>query len=282
MRGQIIKVLSDYFTVYSNGLIINCRARGNLKRGEKKIVVGDFVLFDKDESIIYEVLPRRNNLIRPPVSNIDQAVILISVKEPDFSSNLLDKLLLIIEFNEITPVICFTKLDLCKNNKELEEANKLIDYYKRIGYDVFTNDEFDLLKNIFKDKSTIFTGQSGVGKSTLLNRLDNSFELKTAPISKALGRGKHTTRHTELYTLYDGLVADTPGFSSLDISKMSSKDVSDNFIEIKEASNSCKYRDCKHINEPNCFVIKSVSEGDILDSRYENYKKFIEEIKKSR
>lgn len=272
MRGKIIKLISNDYTVLSNDKLYVCKSRGKFRNMKINPLVGDEVIFDEENNYILEVLPRKNYLLRPPVANVDQAVIITSVKHPDFSSNLLDKLLCIIEFNNIKPIICFTKLDLLNDN-ELEEINKIIDYYKKI-YEVYINDDIESIKHIFKDKISVFTGQSGAGKSTLLNKLDESLQIKTNDISIALGRGKHTTRHVELIPLYDGLVADTPGFSAVDFTDMSNADIRDNFIEFNEYREDCKYKDCMHNKEDEC-AIKSEIDNNILKSRYENYLNFI-------
>ena len=193
----------------------------------------DNCIFDENKKYIIEIKERKTELVRPPVANIDQAFIITSAKEPDFSSNLLDKLLCVIEYNNIKPIICFTKLDLL-NEDELKDIEDIIKYYKKIGYQVFKNTEIEEIKKQFKNKKTVFTGQSGSGKSTLLNKLDKNLNLKTNEISQALGRGKHTTRHVELLNLYDGLIADTPGFSSLDFIGMTNEDIRDNFIEFND------------------------------------------------
>ena len=181
----------------------------------------------------------------------------------------------IISYNNIEPIICLTKLDLLEDEEE-KTINKYIKYYENLGYQVIDNSSKKIFKKILKNKLTVFTGQSGAGKSTLINLLDKSLNLKTGEISKALGRGKHTTRHVELYRIYDGFVVDTPGFSSLDFGEMTSKDIRDNMIDMFENIDGCKYRDCLHIKEDGCMVKKKVDSGEILLSRYENYKKFIE------
>ena len=163
-------------------------------------------------------------------------------------------------------------MDLLDYN-ELEEIKKIIDYYKKI-YEVYINDDIEKIKHIFKDKITVFTGQSGAGKSTLLNKLDNSLQIKTNEISIALGRGKHTTRHVELIPLYDGLVADTPGFSAVDFADMTNADIRDNFIEFNNYRENCKYKDCMHNKEDECAIKKEI-DHNILKSRYENYLNFI-------
>lgn len=272
MRGKIIKLISNDYTVLTQNQKYVCKSRGKFRNMKINPLVGDEVIFDENNNYILEVLPRKNYLLRPPVANVDQAVIITSVKHPDFSSNLLDKLLCIIEFNNIKPIICFTKLDLLDDN-ELEEIKKIIDYYKKI-YEVYINDDIEKIKHIFKDKITVFTGQSGAGKSTLLNKLDNSLQIKTNEISIALGRGKHTTRHVELIPLYDGLVADTPGFSAVDFADMTNADIRDNFIEFNNYRENCKYKDCMHNKEDECAIKKEI-DHNILKSRYENYLNFI-------
>lgn len=272
MRGKIIKLISNDYTVLTQNQKYVCKSRGKFRNMKINPLVGDEVIFDENNNYILEVLPRKNYLLRPPVANVDQAVIITSVKHPDFSSNLLDKLLCIIEFNNIKPIICFTKLDLLDYN-ELEEIKKIIDYYKKI-YEVYINDDIEKIKHIFKDKITVFTGQSGAGKSTLLNKLDNSLQIKTNEISIALGRGKHTTRHVELIPLYDGLVADTPGFSAVDFADMTNADIRDNFIEFNNYRENCKYKDCMHNKEDECAIKKEI-DHNILKSRYENYLNFI-------
>ena len=274
MQGRIIKQISNDYTVLSNNSYYICKARGKFRNLNLKPLVGDIVVFDDNNNYILEINNRKNELVRPPISNVDQAIIVTSVKNPDFSSNLLDKLINVIEYNNIKPIICITKMDLLNNN-ELDEINEFINYYKSIGYEVYFNTEINKLKNIFKDKITVFTGQSGAGKSTLLNRFDSNLNIKTDEISYALGRGKHTTRHTELINILGGMIADTPGFSSLDFIGMTNSDIRDNFIEFNLYRDKCKYQDCMHDKENDCYVKDKVSDGTILKSRYENYIKFI-------
>ena len=272
MEGIIIK--NDY-TVHANDKDYVCKPRGKFRNLKVTPLVGDEVVFDENNNYLLDIKPRKNELVRPPVANIDQAVIVMSIAQPDFSDNLLDKLLCIIEFNNIKPIICFTKLDLLKE-EEKDSASKFMDYYKKIGYDVYINTELDKIKDIFKDKVTVFTGQSGAGKSTLLNKLNPNLNIKTDEISKALGRGKHTTRHVELINIFDGLVADTPGFSSLSFIDMTNDDIKDNFIEFNTYRDKCAYKDCKHNLEDDCEIKRQLKDKNILDSRYENYIKFID------
>ena len=273
MRGKIIKLISNDYTVLSNDKEYVCKSRGKFRNLKISPLVGDEVIFDENNNYILEVLPRQNALLRPPVANIDQAVIITSVKHPDFSSNLLDKLLTIIEFNNIKPIICFTKLDLL-SDIEKKEMDRVIAYYNKI-YDVYLNTEIDRIKQIFANKITVFTGQSGAGKKPLLNRLDSNLNIKTNDISYVLGRGKHTTRHVELLPIYNGLVADTPGFSAVDFNDMCNSDIRDNFIEFNRYREECKYKDCMHNKEDDCAIKKEVVNGNILKSRYDNYINFI-------
>ena len=276
MEGLIVKNISDLYTVKSDEGVYDCKAKGIFRKLGLTPTVGDKVIFDKDKRVIEKILDRKNILIRPPISNVDQALIVMSVKRPDFSTILLDKLITIIEFNNIKPIICLSKMDL-----EIDKTmiNKYIDYYKSIGYLVILNTDYDSLKKIFKDKITVITGQSGVGKSTLLNNLDHTLTLKTNEISDALGRGKHTTRHVELINLFGGLVADTPGFSSLSFIGITNYDIKNNFVEFRKYTGMCKYNDCMHIKDDDCYIKALVDKGIILKSRYDNYKKFIEEVK---
>ena len=276
MNGKIIKILSNDYTVkLENDEILVTKARGVFRNKNITPLVGDNVIVNYDKKMIEEILPRKNELIRPPVANIDQAVIVTSCIRPDFSSNLLDKMLNIIEYNNILPIIVITKYDLLEDTSYIDN---IINYYKSIGYKVFINNEVDEIKMIFNGKVTILTGQTGVGKSTLINKIGD-MSLATNEISEALGRGKHTTRHVELYDLLNGLIADTPGFSSLSFIDMTKEDIRDNFIEFNEYKDKCKYRDCMHINEDECEIKRKVNDNIILDERYDNYIKFIEEKK---
>ena len=274
MIGKIVKQISNNYTVKIDDKLYVCKPRGKFRNMGITPLVGDNVKIDVENRYILEILNRKNSLDRPSVANIDQAVIVTSVKIPDFSTNLLDKLLNIIEFNNIKPIICFTKMDLL-NDEELGYIKNIQEYYKSVGYEVYNNTDLKL-KDIFKDKITVFAGQSGAGKSSLLNRLDETLNLKIGDVSIALGRGKHTTRHTELISVLGGLIADTPGFSAIDFNGMSKSDIRDNFIEFNKYRELCEYKDCMHKDEINCGIKENVKNGNILKTRYENYLKFIE------
>lgn len=284
-EGRIIKALSGFYYVKSGEDIYQCRGRGVFRNKKITPLVGDFVRFDinePNEGYIMEIMERENELIRPPIANIDQAIIVNSATKPDFSSVLLDRFLVLIEAKDIKPVIFITKMDTIEdlNNEDIESYKK---NYEQIGYQVEllsakNPDSMPVLDNYFKDNVTVFAGQSGVGKSSLLNALKPSLLLKTGEISKSLGRGKHTTRHVELMQVGGGLVADTPGFSALDFSEIDPEQLSDCFPEMRSISEFCKFRGCKHYKEPKCAVKQAVSDGEITGYRYEHYVSFLEEI----
>ena len=274
MYGRIIKLVSNDYTVLCENKKYVCKSRGKFRNMNITPLVGDLVEFDDKNNYILDILKRKNELVRPPVSNIDQAFVITSVKHPDFSSNLLNKLLTVVEFNNIKPIICFTKLDLL-NNEEKKEMNQIIEYYKKIGYTVLKNTEIDKVEDLFKNKVSVFTGQSGAGKSTLLNSINPELKIQTNEISYALGRGKHTTRHVELLEINSGLVADTPGFSALYFDDMTASDIRDNFIEFNEYRDLCEYSDCMHDKENKCEIKNQVELGNILKSRYDDYLNFI-------
>ena len=273
MTGRIIKQISNDYTVRTEYKDYICKPRGKFRNMGITPLVGDIVEFDENNYIL-EIHKRKNELDRPRIANVDQAVIVTSVKIPDFSSNLLDKLLDIIEYNNIKPIICFTKLDLLSKG-ELEYIERIMKYYRKIGYQVYKNTDLKI-NNIFRDKITVFAGQSGAGKSSLLNLLNPKLKLKIGDVSIALGRGRHTTRHTELMEINGGLVADTPGFSSIDFKNMTQIDIRDNFVEFNMYKHLCEYSDCMHKDEKDCGIKKQVEKGNILLSRYQNYLKFIE------
>lgn len=218
-QGRIIKVISNQYTIYSNGELLVAKPRGKMRKGQTPYV-GDLVNFERieDSVRIDSILPRSNKLLRPTVCNVDQALIVTSLKDPDFSEHLLNRLIFLVVLCDVEPVICITKSDLV-DKEEFERIDRILDWYRKAGYRIFFShpgSDDEQLKELLDGKISVLCGQSGAGKSSLLNRLDPSFKLHTQEISKALGRGKHTTRHCELHPVANGLVADTPGFSSLD------------------------------------------------------------------
>jgi len=274
MEGIIIKNQSNDYTVRTKNGIYVCKPRGKFRQDGITPLVGDTVTIDDINKYLLEIKPRKNSLIRPSIANVDVGLIATSVKEPNFDSNLLDKLLTIISYNNIIPIICLTKMDLL-NKEEKKEIQKIMSYYQDLGYEVVENIDTKKMKKLLEGKTVVLAGQSGAGKSSLLNRLDKTLDLQTNEISKALGRGKHTTRCVTLYEIDDILIADTPGFSSVDFRGMTKLDIRDNMKEMFDNLENCKYRDCMHIKEDDCEIKRLVSEGKILQSRYDNYKSFI-------
>ena len=282
-QGRIIKVISNQYTIYSEGAEYLARPRGRMRKGEKPLV-GDLVHFEiLDDAVrIDSILPRRNRLLRPSVCNVDQALIVTSLKDPDFSARLLNRLIFLVVLCDIEPAICITKSDLV-DEAEKEKIEKELDWYKKAGYEVFYSNpgsDDEALKKLLEGKISVLCGQSGAGKSSLLNRLDPTFHLHTQEISKALGRGKHTTRHCELHPVAGGLVADTPGFSSLDFTRM---DVSQLPHRLKDFApyidEGCRFADCIHVDEPDCIIKENVQKGNINPTLYEDYALIMKEFK---
>jgi len=286
-KGQIRKALSGFYYVLDEDgkRYTQCRGRGVFRNRQISPLVGDFVDYKADnnlEGTILHVYERKNELVRPPIANVDQAILVFSAKQPDFHPLLLDRFLTAIESHGIKPVICLTKMDLVSE----DEKHKVMEYvadYEKIGYEViptYINDPNlqQRLMPVLEGKTSVLAGQSGVGKSTMLNTILPSLKLKTDDISKALNRGKHTTRHVELIEVNSGLLADTPGFSSFDFDTMEKEELSGCFPEMAERSNSCKFRECLHLNEPKCAIKAAVDSGEIPAYRYKHYLKFLEEI----
>lgn len=284
-KGRIIKALSGFYYVATNGEIYQCKGRGVFRKKNITPLVGDMVTFDvsgEKEGYILEIHERKNELVRPPIANIDQAIIVTSAVKPAFNATLLDRFLVLVESKLIQPVIFFTKMDLAEQDRHRFETYQ--QDYQKIGYDVELlsvkhTDHLSMLKQYLKDKITVIAGQSGVGKTTLLNAIDPALALKTGEISASLGRGRHTTRHVELLPMFGGLVADTPGFSSLEFRDLTESELADCFPEIKQRTANCKFRGCTHIKEPKCAIKQAVENGEIADYRYEHYVRFYEEIK---
>ena len=273
-EGKILKALSGFYYVNCSGEIVTCRARGNFRNENITPLVGDDVkiqLSDNSTGYVVEILERKNELLRPKVANIDYSIIVVSVKDPEFSSKLLNKTICLNENSDVDIIIIFTKLDLLKDN-ELEKMKEIMNYYYEIGYRVFTNSEEDIdkLKEVISNKYVAISGQSGAGKSTFINKLAEHLDIETGEISKHLGRGRHTTRHTEFYQIDDFYIADTPGFSSLDITFIEKEDLQYLFREFHDYD--CKFKPCNHMEEIQCGVKEAVENKQILESRYEDYK----------
>lgn len=285
-EGKIVKALSGFYYVLSEGRLTQCRGRGVFRKNKITPLVGDYVVFqaeNEQEGYVLEILNRKNELVRPPIANVDQAILVFSVVEPDFSTLLLDRFLVLIESKDIFPVICISKMDLA-DEKTRKKVEKYAEDYRAIGYDVLFTSTKDTtgLSNLLpfiENQISVIAGQSGVGKSSLLNYIRPDLDLKTNDISTHLGRGKHTTRHVELVSIGGGLVADTPGFSSLDFNEIEAEELSYCFPEMKERSADCKFRGCTHTSEPKCAVKEAVDSGKIAGYRYEHYLSFLEEIR---
>lgn len=268
--ARIIKNVSNQYTVYFDEQVHLATAMGKLRLG-KRPIVGDFVRIEflENKWVIQEVLDRKNQLIRPLVANIDQAIVVMSLKEPDFSYRLVDRLIFLISVEDIDPVLIVNKTDL-DSDAALKEV---MDAYVPFGYSVIATtkgEDPQPIISLLKDKLSVLAGQSGVGKSSIINRIDSQYELKTQEISKVLGRGKHTTRHNELYNIGGGWIADTPGFSSLDFKHVDKLELAQSVPDFKPYL-TCRFRNCLHQSEPNCGVKEALMQGKIFQQRYEHY-----------
>ena len=284
MQGQLKKALSGFYYIQHEGNLYQTRARGNFRKRKVKPLVGDFVEFESTsltDGYLLEIFPRKNELVRPPVANVDQVIVVASLVEPDFSYHLLDRFLVSLEQKQIEPVIYLSKVDLLGDSTLLEEIKAT---YRLAGYRVIIGDEDGLnqVKALLKNRLTVLAGQSGAGKSTLLNQLVPGLALETGEISEALNRGKHTTRHVELIDVAKGLVADTPGFSSIDFFDLEVTDLPKMFPEFVVLQDVCRFRECSHTHEPDCAVKEALAEGKITQIRYDNYLLFLQELKNQR
>lgn len=289
LEGIILKGIGGFYYVKNDQTIYECKARGIFKKRKLTPLVGDKVQIsvqsEEDKTgVIEEIHPRRMEMIRPSVANVDQAVIVFAVKSPDPNINLLDKLLAMCEYMGLDAVLCFNKSDLLKDH----EFDYMYQMYEKAGYKVLktstmVNHGVDALIEVLKGKISVFAGPSGVGKSSILNSIQPGLKLKTGAISDKIKRGKHTTRHSELIELVSGgWVVDTPGFTSLDIHYVEPDELDRLFIEFKDYSDRCRFNNCVHISEPGCAVVEALDEGEIHPSRYESYKYFYHQIMEHR
>ena len=271
MDGLIIKAVGGLYTVESPDGVLQCKARGIFRKQGISPCTGDRVTVEND--VITEIHPRKNLLIRPPLANLDQLLFVLSVRDPAPNLLLLDRFLAVCVYKEIRPVLVFTKLDLA-------DAERYAAIYRKTGFPVLFADYQDPasiqeINRMLEGKISAFTGNSGVGKSTLLNALDDRLCLETAHISKKLGRGRHTTRETALYTLpHGGKIADTPGFSTFETeayAQIAPEELADCFPELRAIETPCRYADCRHLKEPGCAVRQAVEAGEIEKLRYESY-----------
>ncbi|RIN76697.1 ribosome small subunit-dependent GTPase A [Staphylococcus simulans] len=281
--GRIIKSISGVYRVDSEGELFDTKPRGLFRKKKFSPIVGDIVDFEIEnvtEGYIHHVHERQNELKRPPVSNIDHLIIVMSAVEPNFSTQLVDRFLVIAHSYELRPRIVVTKKDMA-SEAQIAQIEQDLAVYQAIGYQTQFVGKDDDVKAIFDawgDGLAVLSGQSGVGKSTLLNAYRPDLQLETNQISKSLNRGKHTTRHVELFERHHGFVADTPGFSALDFDHIQKDEVKDYFLEIQEYGQDCKFRNCNHIKEPKCNVKAQVEAGNIAEFRYAHYVQLFEEI----
>lgn len=281
-QSIIVRIVSNRYHVFHQGEIVHAIAMGKLRLGNKPIV-GDEVRVEwiDPNYVIQELYPRRNALTRPLVANVDQTFVVMSATEPEFSYTLVDRLIFLISLEGIEPIIVLTKKDLV-SPEFVDEVRK---EYEGHGYQFIATgleDNVEALESMLDGKISVLSGQSGVGKSSILNRINEDFSLQTQEISKALGRGKHTTRHNQLYNLAGGWVADTPGFSSLDFSTINPKALADAIPDFKPYHDQCRYRDCLHVSEPSCKIKEEVELGNISKIRYANYLDCLELIKEEK
>ena len=287
MQGKIVKGISGFYYVHVVGTgIYECKAKGVFRNQKIKPLVGDNVeiaVIDEEnkKGNVEAILPRKNELIRPAVSNIDMALVIFAAEKPDPNFNLLDRFLCMMEYQKVPVTICFNKCDLVTEEKKQE----LEAIYKPAGYDViFTSAKAGIhledLKERLKGKTTTVAGPSGVGKSSLINQIQDGIYMETGAISEKIERGKHTTRHSEIIPLGDdAYIMDTPGFSSMDVPGFEKKDLWTCYPEFLAYEPYCKFQGCSHINEPNCGVKDALAEGKISQIRYENYVLLYNELK---
>ncbi len=286
-QGIITGLIAGFYDVQTKSRVVRTRARGVFRKNKLKPTVGDHVeiqIDDQGTSYLVKVLPRKNLIGRPALANVDHILLVISAVEPDFSLPLLDRFLTFFSWQNVAVSIYLSKSDLTKS-EELEVINENLAYYQKIGYEIYLSQEAvskALPVNIGFEQIWTLAGQSGAGKSTLINSLKEDLAQKTAAISTSLNRGKHTTRTVQLFKLGNGYLADTPGFSAIDLTPIKLNQLCEYFIEFKKASQNCKFRGCQHINEPKCEVKQLVAEGQIKKSRYENYLLMRKEIENGR
>lgn len=280
MQGIIVKGIGGLYYVDVEKKLYECKARGKFRHKGLKPMIGDEVIIEKDglEGVIVDILPRKNELLRPAVSNVTQAFVVITSKNPDLNLELLYKFLLLCEYNRVNPIICFNKMDLDEENSYV--MGKVLE---RVGYEVLylkakAGIGIEALKEKIKDNISVFCGPSGVGKSTLLNQVLGREAMKTGDISDKLKRGKHTTRHSELVRVEHGFLVDTPGFSSLEIDFIPKDELKYLFPEFEPYEHDCKFNNCMHNKEPGCLVKAALQEGKIVEDRYNFYIKTLNDL----
>ena len=290
MQGKIVKGIAGFYYVnVAESGIYECKAKGAFRNQKVKPLVGDNVrleVLDEEQKKgnIEEILPRKNELIRPAVANIDQALVIFAAAKPKPNFNLLDRFLILMQYQKVPAVVCFNKQDMV----DAEELQLLKNTYESAGYQViFTSaakeEGIQAVRDLLKGKTTTVAGPSGVGKSSLINLLSPEAEMETGDISRKIERGKHTTRHSELFALDENtFICDTPGFSSIYLPEMEKEELGIYFPEIAEYEPFCRFQGCAHIHEPGCGVKEALEEKKISPIRYDNYKLLYEELKDKR
>lgn len=290
MTGKIIKGIAGFYYVHDGASkVYECKAKGIFRNKKIKPLVGDDVKFDildekEQTGNITEILKRKNQLIRPAVSNIDQAMIVFAVSEPEPNLNLLDRFLIAMELQQIPVVLCFNKADLAGS----EETKRLASVYEGAGYEVYFTSALDgagldTIRELLRGKTTALAGPSGVGKSSLTNLIQPDADMETGAVSEKIKRGRHTTRHSELFFVEkDTYVMDTPGFSTIYVEELKPEELSSCFPEFEAYTPDCRFLGCAHVGEKECGVKNAVSEGKIAKSRYENYRLIYGELKDKR
>ena len=285
MQGKIIKGIAGFYYVHANGVVYECKAKGVFRNRKIKPLVGDNVDIeviddDKSKGNIVDILTRKNELIRPASANIDQAMIIFAVANPQPNFNLLDKFLVMMDYQSVPTIICFNKADLITQ----EEQQKLKAMYKECGCTVIftstlTNQGIDEMKEKLEHKTTVLAGASGVGKSTITNLILPEANMETGSVSK-IGRGRHTTRHSEIFNVHgDTYIMDTPGFTSLNLPQVEKEDIHLYFPEYEKYEGTCRFNGCVHVNEPDCSVKQAVIDGAIDKHRYDSYVDIYNELK---
>lgn len=281
MEGKIIKGIGGFYYVKTKEEVIECKARGKFRHKDMKPMVGDNVIINvsNGKGVIEDILERSSELIRPTVANVTQAFVVFAIKNPDINFDLLNRFLILCEHNNIKSIVCLNKEDLATNEEKEEVKKKIND----IGYDVlFINAKkaigIELLKERLESEVTVLCGPSGAGKSTLINTLIDRSHMETGAVSDKIGRGKHTTRHSELIEIENGYLVDSPGFSNIDISFIDKDELRYCFPEFEEYNHNCKFRGCLHNKEPQCAVKAAVEEGKINEYRYSFYIRILEEL----
>lgn len=286
-QGIVIGLIAGFYDVQTANDIVRTRARGVFRKNKLKPTVGDHVniqIDDQGTNYLVEILPRKNLIGRPALANVNHVLLVMSAVQPDFSLQLLDRFLTFFSWKDVAVSIYLSKSDLLSSSK-LNKIHEDLLYYNDIGYQIYYSKEEvanNLIHEIANEKIWTLAGQSGAGKSTLINSLQSEVKQETGAISNSLNRGKHTTRTVNLFPLGKGYLADTPGFSAIDLTPIKVKELCDYFIEFKRASSNCKFRGCQHLNEPSCEVKRLVEAGEIKKSRYDDYLLIRKEIENGR